>query len=132
MLYNTLKIIHIISATLLLSSIAYSYCVWIKNDQSNTATTVSERIQTQTWLIILPAAIFQLASGFTMISLQHYDLSLLWIKGSAIGFIGAIGAWFAFIYFLLSGQHLRRTQGIMLCICGISLLCMIFFMANKV
>lgn len=127
MLYNSLKIIHIVSATLLLTSIAYSYFIW----RGNSAISV-ERIQSQTWLIIVPAAFFQLASGFTMLSLQHYDFSQLWIKGSVVSFIGAIGAWFAFIYFLLSDQQCRRTQGMMLSLCGISILGMIFFMANKI
>jgi hypothetical protein len=109
---------------------------------------ISERIQTQTWMVIIPGAIFQLATGFTMISLQEEDLSQLWITGSIIGFIILIGSWFSFIYFLLQSQQIpnnsnrsysnvsrykffRRAQSAMLAICGAALFAMIFFMANK-
>lgn len=137
MLYNCLKIIHILSAGLLLTSIAYSVHLWHRIQVTNQDSIISERIQTHTWVVIVPFAIFQLATGFTMISLQHYDFSELWIKGSVIGFIVVVISWFAFIYFLLSGQNsagkfFRRLQSSMLVLCTFSLLCMIFFMANKV
>lgn len=137
MLYNCIKIIHILSAALLLTSIAYSIFSWHRIRYANQDIVVSERIQTQTWVFIVPFAVFQLATGFTMISLQHYDFSELWIKGSVIGFVVVILSWFGFIYFLLSGQNspsvfFRRLQSSMLVLCTFSLLCMIFFMANKV
>lgn len=133
MLYNCLKIIHIIGATLLLTSIGYSYHLW-RHKCTENADLISERIQTQTWLVIVPFAIFQLALGFTMISLKHYDLTQLWIKGSIIGFITAITSWFAFIYFLLSSrpQQYKKLQFFLLILCAASLACMIFFMANKI
>lgn len=130
MLYNCIKILHIVSATLLLTSIAYSIRLWRRASINNNHTETSENIQMQTWGLILPAAIFQLATGFTMISLQHYEFSQLWIKGSVIGFITVIASWFAFIYFLLSGS--KKLQTAMLWVCTTSILCMIFFMANKV
>lgn len=125
MLYDTLKILHILSATLLLTSMVYSYQLWRQAETVNI-----QRIQIQTWLIILPFAIIQLITGFTIINIQHEDLTQLWIRGSVTGFILVIGSWFAFIYFLLSGQH-RRKQAIMLSLCASALCVMIFFMTNK-
>lgn len=146
--YNTLKILHIICATALLTSVGYSYHLWRRMQQKD-AKAVG-RIQTQTGFIIIPLAIIQLATGFTMISLQHYDFSEIWISGSVIGFILAMGSWFSFIYFLLvsqqvsassfddsassSGKHkaYRSIQSKMLLVCIATLTTMVFFMANKV
>ncbi len=150
MIYNFLKILHIFSATLLLTSIAYSFLIWRDRYSSpRVGAIISSRIQTQTWVIILPVALFQMATGFTMLSLQEDDLSQLWIVGSIIGFIVFIASWFSFIYFLLLAQQVpidsdgygtagerykwfRRVQSFMLMISAAALLTMIFFMSNKV
>jgi uncharacterized membrane protein len=144
MFYNSLKIIHIISAALLLASMGYSYWLWKSGGRPQDTAVVSHRIQIQTWLAIAPLAIFQLATGFTMISLQQDNLSSLWISCAVIGFVLAIGGWFSFLYFLLLSQQVtvqtvslprfkffRRAQSIMLSICALALLGMIFLMANK-
>ena len=127
MLYDSIKIFHIISASLTLTSMAYSYGLWLSVENSNQ---VMERIQTQTWAVIVPFAILQLLTGFTMMSLKHYGLSQFWMAGSITGFIVAVSSWLAFVYCLLSSN--QRVQPIMLSICGAALLCMIFLMANKV
>jgi uncharacterized membrane protein len=151
MLYICLKILHIISAALLLTSMGYSYHLWKYTQTPRDGAIRSQRIQTLTWLIIIPLALIQLATGFTMISINNEDLSQLWISGSVIGFITVIGGWFSFIYFLLLSQQIevsrddaafgqwsqqglfyRRIQSIMLSVCALSILVMIFFMANKV
>jgi uncharacterized membrane protein len=129
---------------------AYSYRLWKFMLIPNNAEINAQRIQTQTWLIIVPSAILQLGTGFTMISINHEDLSSVWISGSIIGFITVIGSWFSFVYFLLMSQQLptrmmqhqrvlaaklkyfRRAQSIMLFICTVALLSMVFLMANKV
>lgn len=142
MLYDPIKILHIISATLVFTSMAYSYYLWWTQ---NTATTTL-RIQTQTWLIIIPFAMIQLFTGFTMITLKHYDVSELWVSGSILSFIILISSWLGFIYFLLMAQKipldpslkkerrsiLIRAQSIMLFICSVAFLSMIFFMTNKI
>jgi uncharacterized membrane protein len=147
MLYYSLKILHVISAALLLASIGYCYHLWARAKEAKTLTNASNQIQVQTWLIILPVTIFQLATGFTMISLKHDDFSQSWIIGSIIGFIIVIGSWFSFIYGLTLSQQLtvqsqntdsikfrlyRRLQSVMLFLCAAALFIMIFLMANKI
>jgi uncharacterized membrane protein len=148
MLYSWLKVTHILSATLLLLSIAYSGHLWQKYMHNlETVPHAIQRIQTQTGLIIIPLAIVQLITGFSIISLQHYPMSELWISGSVIGFITMIASWLGFIYFLLQSQqvvceeslvlatqklkYLRRIQSLMLHICALGLLTMMFFMASR-
>jgi uncharacterized membrane protein len=148
MIYNILKILHIFSAALLISSIGYSFIIWRDRHSPRVNAIISNRIQTQTWLVIMPSALLQMATGFTMIGLQEEDISQLWIVGSIIGFILFIASWFSFIYFLLLAQQVpvdpdnagstsrykffRRAQTLMLALSAAALLSMIFFMANKV
>lgn len=148
MSYNCLKIFHILSAVLLLTSMAYCYRLWRNVQTQRESEIASQNIQTQTWRIIIPATLIQLATGFTMLSLKPMGLSQYWIMGSVVGFITAIGSWFSFVYFLLLSQQLmtqqndtpllankfkffRRAQSAMLMLCGFALISMIFLMANR-
>ena len=152
MLYTCLKILHIISAALLLTCMGYSYHLWKTMRSPRDGAIRSQRIQVLTWLMIMPLAIIQLASGFSMISINHEDMSQLWISGSVMGFVIVIGGWFSFVYFLVLSQQIeidryqetpvgqwsqqglfyRRVQSMLLSVCALSILVMIFFMANKV
>ena len=149
MLYSCLKIIHILGATVLLMTMAYCIRLWreIQFPQHNSES--FERIQSFTWLIIVPVVLIQLVTGFTIINVQHEDFSQTWVTASAVGFIVLIAGWFSFIYFLMLSlqtsdqvqepsrpfakfKFLRRAQLISLSICAIALFTMIFFMANKI
>jgi uncharacterized membrane protein len=147
MLYNYLKILHIFCASLLTTSMVYCFSLWLTARTARISAIVSRRIQTQTWLVIIPMALLQLLSGFTMISLQEEDLTQVWIVGSVIGYVVLIGSWVSFLYFLLLAQQVpvetfsrdverskayRRTQSGMLVISAAALLSMIFFMSNKI
>lgn len=144
MLYNSLKILHILSAAFVLTSMAYSFHMWrsiSRRDMYN----IAGKIHAQTLFVIVPFALLQLGSGFTLISLQRRTFSSFWIGGSVISFVLAILSWLAFIYFLVLSQqvtsscqnrhiklkHDRRTQAMMLLLSALSLLSMLFFMANK-
>lgn len=145
MLYNSLKILHILSASFVLTSMIYSFHLW-RSISTRDIAKIAEKIHAQTFFVIIPFALVQLGSGFTLISLQRRSFSSLWIGGSVISFIVAIISWLAFIYFLVLSQqvtsschqnrhiklkHDRRTQAMMLLLSAFSLLCMLFFMANK-
>lgn len=133
MLYNTLKILHIISASLLLVGIVQNFLLWLGTNNRMTHIFASQKIQRQTWTMFIPFVIFQLATGFTMISVRQYDLSEFWIVGSISGFIVLIASWFSFLYLLLtSSQTKKKLQVMMLIISGITLLFMIFLMVNKI
>ena len=139
MIYYDLKILHILCAGLLLTGFVYCYRLWIGLKEPSTKTLNVQRIQSITWQIILPIAIIQLVTGFTIISIKHEDLTQFWISGSVIGFIIVISSWLGFTYFLLASQQagsnyslLRKAQSLCLLICSSALLSMIFFMANKI
>jgi hypothetical protein len=123
MLYNYLKIFHILSAGILLSSMLYSCRVWWQSIDS-------QRIQTQTWLVIVPIALMQLFTGFTMLSLNQDALLPLYVKGIVIAFVITITSWMLFTYFVVNTQRII-WQKISLFVCFTSILSMIYFMASK-
>jgi uncharacterized membrane protein len=133
MLYDTLKIVHILSATLLLTSMVVCVRLWQLLKKTSCEETIA-RIQSKTlWIAFF--ALFQLLSGFTLIGLKGKDLSPGWIISNMMGFIVMIGSWFAFTYTVsLSHRSTLRYQhlpSILLFICIITLGSMIFLMANR-
>jgi uncharacterized membrane protein len=150
--YILIKILHILSAALLITGMGYSYHLWRHTRSPRDGAIRNEHIQTLTWLIILPLAIIQFVTGFLMISLKNEALSQTWIIGSILGFVIAIGGWISFIYSLLLSQQVeirdnaaqpvrpwgerrlyyRRVQSLLLTVCALAMLVMIFLMANKV
>jgi len=143
MTYDWLKFFHIIGAGLLLSSLGYSYYLWKEIDTRRYPAILFERIQQQTWLVIAPLAIIQLASGFTMISLKHYAFHKLWVKGSIFSFLLVLMSWFSFIYFLFCSQRIsiatkhssakyKKAQLHALLVFKVALVAMIFFMSTKI
>lgn len=124
MLYDTLKIVHILSATILLAGIVSSACLWLASAEMGE---IFHALHAKTTSVIIPFALLQLLTGFTMISLKHYPLSDLWVKGSVLGFVIAILSWFAFLF-----TTRRELQKVFLSICLVVIGCMIFLMANKI
>jgi hypothetical protein len=132
-LYNCLKIFHILSATLLLMSMIYSYVIWQLSLKSNKNTAIAANsIQKTTFLLILPLAVIQLLTGFTMISIKSTDLTQLWVSGSITGFIIGVGAWFGFVYSLLLTNPTEKLHYSLLSVCVLGVLMMIFFMATRI
>lgn len=78
----------------------------------------------QIFLTVIFLAMYQLLSGFTMISLKHYDFTEVWIIGSVIGFIVFILSWLIFVF--------RPFSIVMLILSNLTLLTMVFLMTNKI
>jgi hypothetical protein len=129
MLYDCIKFIHILSATLVLTGMGYCVHLWRIAKVNKSAL---NGIQSLTWVLIAPLTFLQLATGFTMISLKHFLISEFWIKGSIIAFIFLISSWFGFVYLLLSPKSSRLAQSIILLICSMSVVSMLFFMADRI
>lgn len=146
MAYEYLKILHIISASLIIGSILYSYRLWLAMPHTNDRFALFARIQKQTAYIIIPATLIQLGTGFTLISLRHYSVTEWWISTSILGFSLLVISWISFVYFLyISEQDMdkdssklrkgkrffHRAQSLMLMLCALSVFMMIFAMANR-
>jgi uncharacterized membrane protein YozB (DUF420 family) len=125
MLYSILKVTHIIFASLLFATMLYNIFLWLKQTAD-----IHSILARSTAQLIIPLTILQLLSGFTIISLKHYDFHEKWILVSSIGFPLFIASWLGFVYF--SSFSFRRVPLIMLGFTFLSLLLMIFFMTNKI
>lgn len=127
MLYNGIKFAHIVSATLLISCMIFCVHLWRIKSAS-----ASKLIGFQTGFFIAPLAVIQLLTGFTMLSVNHEDLTQAWVKSSVIFFMIALISWFAFILLLRIDKPTFNFAIYSLIICAGSMLLMIFFMANKI
>lgn len=117
--YNAIKIFHILSASCLAAIIGYCVYAWYK--RKNVFNLV-------VWVI--PLALIQSVSGFTMLSIKPYSFNELWVKVSVLSFLAFTMAWLAFMYVLFSPQK-RFYQFIWLTFSLVALSNMIFFMATK-
>jgi uncharacterized membrane protein YozB (DUF420 family) len=148
-LYDFLKILHIILASILCITLAHDIFCWFRKLPG-----YIRQLQKHSLTIIIPIALIQLLLGFTMISLKHYDFHEKWILISVIGFPVFIVCWVLFVCFAVSCQRtlslhpaksiwmpasagmtsflLRHVSLIMLACATLSLLLMIFFMTNKI
>ena len=129
MLYNALKIAHILSASGLLTGMVLGIRKWFL---AHGTIRPIQFLSAQTALLIVPLALFQLLTGYTMIGLNHLSLNDLWIKGSLFGFVIVIACWMGFIGLGFQSKDNKHLQIVLLAICFLSLLVMIFLMVNKI
>lgn len=124
--YTVLKILHILSAAVFFSVSCYViYSKW----QCNAAAFVKKCRHCAGWFI-LPSGLFQLLSGFTLLSLKHYGFNLLWVKGAFSGFLMALLGWFLLLL-LLPEEKPSKGLNVFLVFIALGLAVMVFFMANK-
>jgi hypothetical protein len=124
-LYDFIKLFHFISAAVLLVSFCYSSGLWLRLNKE-----ALDRILTQTGAVIIPCALFQLITGFTLVSLKRAQLPLYWIEACIIGFIVALIMWFLFVYGFFFNKIQSVFLSITLIVCAISLLFLVFLMSN--
>jgi hypothetical protein len=138
MLYDILKTLHIISATLLLTSVVYTFKLWLTSNKLAFTHDSLLSIQRQTWMLFIPTTLFQLASGFMMISLKQFEPSEFWIIGSVGGFVVLVISWFSFLYllfnssFTLAKNLYHKLQIVLLIVTGMTLLFVMFLMTSQI
>ncbi|MCW5589555.1 MAG: DUF2269 family protein [Legionellales bacterium] len=145
-----MKIAHVISASLIVGGglIIYSL-VWISHRQNNRALVLTylKIAVNYTWIMLTLLILFQLISGFSMISSKPYSLHQPWIIATIVGFIGFVMSLFCAATSLtqcydllqdnnadyhteayaISYQRFQKTIGLTL----IFVLITLFFMINR-
>lgn len=134
-LYFTFKIIHVITGSILFTSIfvlgGYTLC------QRQLTTKLLTFTRNISWLVSLPMLLLQMITGFTIISIKPYSIYLPWVWGTFIGFAVLTICWLGGTFFLTLAiaepepreQHFRRWQ-YSLYISFATLLVMLFFMSS--
>ena len=88
MAYTLFKMLHILSACLIISLWMLS-CIDTyfshQNKDRSTCLESLERLFNYNWYGIIPLSIWQILSGFMIIAIEHYSYQLLWLKGTLMG-----------------------------------------------
>lgn len=113
MQYNWLKSIHVFSASIVFGFgvmltllLVFSYKQHIK---ALFATAIDLTIKLN-WLVILPAGIVQLLTGFSLFGINHYSMAHLWVKFVTIGFFVSILCWLSMMYCLQQCRYAFKTS----------------------
>lgn len=126
MLYDTLKIIHVLNGGLIFMALGLSIHTWQTVHDKNQ---LRFKLQAHTFLLLLPLILLQLLLGFTLMSLKEVTLHQIWVLGSIISFMSFVMTWLTFTY---SAQtNFKKITLLFFTLSMLTLCSMIFFMANK-
>lgn len=96
MLYEWIKITHIISASVLygtgLGTAFYMFYVNLQNDVKLIAKATAEVVIAD-WLFTLTSGIVQAVTGFILVYMKGYSLLSFWVLGSILGYVIAGVCW---------------------------------------
>ncbi len=96
MLYAWIKILHIISASVLfgtgLGTAFYMFYVNFQNDVKLIAKATKEVVIAD-WFFTLTSGIVQAITGFLLVYLKGYSLLSPWVLGSILGYLIAGACW---------------------------------------
>ncbi|PHQ78104.1 MAG: hypothetical protein COB66_09550 [Coxiella sp. (in: Bacteria)] len=101
MLYEWLKIVHVISAAILfgtgMGTAFYMFYVNFSQDIDLIAN-ATKQVVFADWVFTGSAGVLQAITGFSMIALKGYSLKLPWIYGSIIGYLIAGACWLPVVW----------------------------------
>ncbi len=131
-----LKIIHVLGASFFFTGASLVTVRWLGwRNAIDTATLSLDKI---IWLFIIPTALIQLITGFSIISIKQYRLDQVWIAGSLIGFFIQITGWMLwqnvyqrYLHSPKTSTTLKKILSVLCIVLMLVLLMMIFFMTNK-
>jgi len=109
MLYNWLKIIHVISAMILFGvGIGTALYMMLVNQQSDLKliAKVTRQVVFADWCFTATSGLIQAVTGLWMVYLEGYSFTELWILGSIIGYVIAGLCWFPVVYLQIKCRDL--------------------------
>ncbi len=135
--YNSLKIIHILSGSLVFCTIlvVQSYWVWWAYQplDEHERAPFAHSLHQKTLPILTLGALIQIISGFTLISLHHISWQALWVKATFIGIVLLLGNWGVFIGLLSLQRAKARYLAIISLALSVGILStMVYFMSNQI
>lgn len=101
MLYLYLKLIHIISSTILFGTGLGTACVMVFAHRTRDVKIIantSQYVVFADWIFTTSSGIVQPVTGFWMVYLSGYSWSSLWIWGAIVGYLIAAFCWFPVVY----------------------------------
>ena len=101
MLYLYIKLIHIISSTILFGTglgTASSMLFAHRTRDIYVIANTSRYVVFADWVFTTSSGIVQPVTGFLMVYLAGYSFSSLWVEGSIVGYLIAAFCWFPVVY----------------------------------
>lgn len=115
MLYAWIKIIHIISASVLfgtgLGTAFYMFYANLKNDVMLIAKATAEVVIAD-WIFTLTSGIIQAITGFILIYLKGYSLFNFWVLGSILGYAIAGACWIPVVWLQMRCRDLAYIAAV--------------------
>ncbi len=109
MLYIILKIIHIMSASVLfgtgMGTALYMLIVNFSNNIERIAKATRQVVKAD-WLFTTPSGIIQAITGFAMIYIKSYSLTAFWVMGSIAGYLIAGACWLPVVWLQIQCRNL--------------------------
>lgn len=112
MWYLWLKLIHILSSTILFGTGIGTACVmvygyWTRD--THVIAAINRYVVVADWGFTMPSAVIQVATGLSMVYLAGYPLSSFWIMGAIIGYLIAMCCWFPVVYLQIKMRDFAVT-----------------------
>lgn len=101
MVYLFLKLIHIISSTILFGTGIGTACNMFLAHRTRDVfiiATTARYVVFADWIFTSTSGFIQLVTGLLMVYLAGYSFSLMWVWGSIIGYFIAAFCWFPVVY----------------------------------
>lgn len=101
MLYLYIKLMHIISSTILFGTGLGTACSMVFSHRTRDVHTIantSRDVVFADWVFTTSSGIIQPVTGFWMVYLAGYSLSSLWVWGAVVGYLIAAFCWFPVVY----------------------------------
>lgn len=96
MLYEWIKIIHIMSASVLFGTgLGTAFYMFYVNQQKNIRliAKVTAEVVIADWLFTATSGVIQAITGFILVFLKGYSFLSFWVIGSILGYVIAGGCW---------------------------------------
>lgn len=101
MWYLWLKLIHILSSTVLFGTGIGTACVMMYgyfSRDTHVIASINRYVVLADWVFTAPSGVVQIVSGLSMVYLAGYPLTSLWIIGAIIGYTIAMCCWLPVVY----------------------------------
>ena len=152
MIYVWIKILHVISASILFGTgLGTAFYMFYVNLQNNIAliAKATYAVVIADWLFTATSGVIQIMTGFAMVYLKGYSFQSLWVLGSIVGYVIAMICWFPVVWLQmrcydlafeavshnkpLSSQYRRyfKTWWLLGIPAFIALICVFYLMANR-
>ena len=109
--YSTLKLIHIISSTLLIvAGPGMAFYMWRahRSEAPAVIATVARKVVLADWLFTAPTVIVQPITGFWLMSVMGYSFTLPWLSLSLLLYGIAVVCWLPVVYIQIKIRNLAQ------------------------